>query len=202
MASKHHAPLCVGFDRGARPSGNEGLGHFHISRARHMIEMRAEVAVGRPGQFLESRPSSLGLQALSAAMTRSQTGWWTTSSGPSTVQARRIQRPQRMIRRLVTGSASSLARLRRHRCDLDVLPLVSAFPLWFAALLTATQYFNMKGEAAASSTKPKTSVRALTIEYSRVNLRPFRQRRTASARIATIEPRIAGLMPNAKARSR
>jgi hypothetical protein len=53
MASKHHAPLCVGLDRGARPSADEGLGHFHISRARNMIEIRAEVAVGRPGQFLE-----------------------------------------------------------------------------------------------------------------------------------------------------
>ena len=45
---------CAGFDRGARPSTDKGLGHFDVARARQMIEMRAEVAVGRAGQRLES----------------------------------------------------------------------------------------------------------------------------------------------------
>ena len=53
MASERRPPLRTGFDRGARPSADEGLGHFDIARARQMIEMRAEVAVGRAGQLLE-----------------------------------------------------------------------------------------------------------------------------------------------------
>ena len=50
MASERRPPLRAGLDRGARPSADEGLGHFDISGARQMIEMRAEVAVGRAGQ--------------------------------------------------------------------------------------------------------------------------------------------------------
>ena len=40
-------------DGGARAPRDEGLGHFDIAGARQMIEMRAEIAVGRAGQLLE-----------------------------------------------------------------------------------------------------------------------------------------------------
>jgi hypothetical protein len=53
MASERSPSLRTGFYGGAGPSADEGLGHFDVAGARQMIEMRAEVAVGRAGQFLE-----------------------------------------------------------------------------------------------------------------------------------------------------
>jgi hypothetical protein len=50
MGGERRSPLRTGFDRGARPSTDKGLGHFDIACARQMIEMRAEVAVGRAGR--------------------------------------------------------------------------------------------------------------------------------------------------------
>ena len=50
MTSESRPPLHTRFDRGARPSADKGLGHFDVAGARQMIEMRAEVAVGRAGR--------------------------------------------------------------------------------------------------------------------------------------------------------
>ena len=49
MASQRRAPLRTGFDRGAEPSADKSLGHLDVVCARQMIEMRAQVAVGRAG---------------------------------------------------------------------------------------------------------------------------------------------------------
>ena len=50
MGGERRSPLRTRFDSGARPSTDKGLGHFDIACARQMIEMRAEVAVGRAGR--------------------------------------------------------------------------------------------------------------------------------------------------------
>jgi hypothetical protein len=47
MASERRAPLRADFDRGAGRSADKGLGHLDAARASQMIEMRAEIAVGR-----------------------------------------------------------------------------------------------------------------------------------------------------------
>jgi hypothetical protein len=52
MASERRARLRAGFDRGAGTSADKRLGHLDVARTRQMIEMRAEVAVGRAGQRL------------------------------------------------------------------------------------------------------------------------------------------------------
>ena len=53
MAREGRPALRARLDGGARAPGDEGLGHFDIARPRQMIEMRAEIAVGRAGQALE-----------------------------------------------------------------------------------------------------------------------------------------------------
>ena len=78
MAGEGRPSLRTRLDGGARAPGDEGLGHFDIARARQVIEMRAEVAVGRAGQALEPREVeavvALGRSAVSAAMTRRRIG--------------------------------------------------------------------------------------------------------------------------------
>ena len=64
-------------DGGSRAPGDEGLGHFDIAGARQVIEMRAEIAVGRAGQALEAseiKPVLTGISAVSAAMMRRRIG--------------------------------------------------------------------------------------------------------------------------------
>ena len=60
MASERRPSLRAGFD-GARPSADEGLGHFDVSRARQMIEIvRRGLPSVAPVSFLswvKSRPS-------------------------------------------------------------------------------------------------------------------------------------------------
>ena len=53
VAGEGRPALRARLDGGARAPGDERLGHFDIARARQMIEMRAEIAVGRAGQALE-----------------------------------------------------------------------------------------------------------------------------------------------------
>ena len=55
MACEGRPALRARLDRGARAPRDEGLGHFDIAGPRQMIEMRAEIAVGRAGQALEPR---------------------------------------------------------------------------------------------------------------------------------------------------
>ena len=52
--AKAALPFGARLDGGARAAGDEGLGHFDIARAGEVIEMRAEVAVGRAGQALQA----------------------------------------------------------------------------------------------------------------------------------------------------
>ena len=77
MAGEGRPALRARLDGGSRTPGDEGLAHFDIARARQVIEMRAEVAVGRAGQALE--PSEIEalfarINAVSAAMTRRRIG--------------------------------------------------------------------------------------------------------------------------------
>ena len=77
MACEGGPALRACLDRGARTPGDEGLGHFDIARPRQMIEMRAEIAVGRAGQALE--PGEVEalfarIDAVSAAITRKRMG--------------------------------------------------------------------------------------------------------------------------------
>lgn len=62
MASQRRAPLRAGFDRGAEPSADKSPGHLDVACARQMIEMRAQVAVGRAG--CPDRVKSIGRQSL------------------------------------------------------------------------------------------------------------------------------------------
>ena len=66
--AKAARPLRARLDGGSRAAGDEGLGHFDIARARQVIEMRAEVAVGRAGQALEASE----IEALLAWIKRGQ----------------------------------------------------------------------------------------------------------------------------------
>jgi hypothetical protein len=55
MADEGGSPLRARLDRRARAPCDEGLGHLDIASAGEMIEMGAEIAVGRAGEALQAR---------------------------------------------------------------------------------------------------------------------------------------------------